>query len=108
MAYIPDNLSMISDNVGGLKPRIFTYYNTGIPTTFPPTGTEAPDPLATIVTAGYFADGVLKGMRLGDLVNVVNDVVGAVHFSMLQVTVIVVNPPPAAPTVTVAVATAVP
>jgi hypothetical protein len=104
MAYIPDNLSLISDNVGGLKPRIFTYFNSGIPTTFPPSGTEAPDSLATITAAGYFSDGALKGMRVGDLVNVMQD--NPVKYSMMQVTTIVLAPP-AAPTVTVALPTAI-
>jgi len=61
MAYVPDNLAMSTNPVGGgAYPRVFTYYN------------STPDSDATIVGAGYFSDGVTKGMRKGDLVDCVN------------------------------------
>ena len=57
MAYVPDDLAMTSNPVGGRLPRKFTYLN------------AAPDSDATIVGAGFFSDGVTKGMRVGDLVD---------------------------------------
>lgn len=59
MAYIPDQLAMITNPVGGgVIPRVFVYQT-------------AADSDATIVGAGYFSDGVTKGMRVGDIVDVV-------------------------------------
>lgn len=61
MAYVPDNLVLAINPVGGGSyPRVFTYYN------------SAPDSDATIVGASWFSDGVTKGMRKGDLVDVVD------------------------------------
>ena len=61
MAYTADNLVLALNPVGGaIYPRVFTYYNV------------TPDADATIVGAGYFSDGVTKGMRKGDLVDVVD------------------------------------
>jgi hypothetical protein len=57
MAYVPDNLCLIAQPVGGIVPRLFVYQT-------------AADADATIVGAGYFSDGVTKGMRVGDLVEV--------------------------------------
>lgn len=59
MAYVPDNLRMTYDGgIGGSVARHFSY-------------TTAADADATIVGAGYFSDGVSKGMRVGDMVSVV-------------------------------------
>lgn len=59
MAYVADNLAMVVNPVGGgVIPRIFVYQT-------------ASDSDATIVGAGYFSDGVTKGMRVGDLVEVI-------------------------------------
>ncbi|MCZ3377427.1 hypothetical protein [Rhizobium sp. AG207R] len=58
MAYVPDNLSLLDTQIGGYQPRTWRY-------------TTAADADATIVGAGYFADGYTKGMRVGDLVHVV-------------------------------------
>lgn len=58
MAYVANNLTMLLDTVGGTTPRVFFY-------------TTAADADATITGTGYFADGVSKGMRVGDLVHVV-------------------------------------
>lgn len=56
MAYVADNLAMLFAPVGGgIIPRIFVYQT-------------AADSDATITGAGYFSDGVTKGMRAGDLV----------------------------------------
>lgn len=56
MAYVADNLAMVFAPVGGgIIPRAFIYQTTS-------------DADATIVGAGYFSDGVTKGMRVGDLV----------------------------------------
>jgi len=56
MAYVADNLAMVFAPVGGgIIPRAFVYQTTS-------------DADATIVGAGYFSDGVTKGMRVGDLV----------------------------------------
>ena len=59
MAYVADNLALMVNPVGGgVIPRIWVYQT-------------ASDSDATIVGAGYFSDGVTKGMRVGDLVEVV-------------------------------------
>lgn len=59
MVYVPDNLRMTYDGgVGGPIARHFDY-------------TTAADSDATIVGASYFSDGVSKGMRVGDLVDVI-------------------------------------
>jgi hypothetical protein len=61
MAYVADNLWLGINPVGAQAyPRVFYYYN------------STPDSDATIVGAGYFSDGVTKGMRKGDLVYAVN------------------------------------
>jgi hypothetical protein len=72
MAYVPDNLALAINGVGAQSyPRLFTYYN------------SAADSDATIVGAGYFSDGVAKGMRKGDLVDCVN--VGTPLYKRYQV-----------------------
>lgn len=58
MAYVADNLALIINPVGGDLPRIFLYKTTS-------------DSDATIVGSGYFSDGGSKGMRAGDIVDVV-------------------------------------
>lgn len=59
MAYVADNLAMVVNPVGGgVIPRLFVYQT-------------ASDADATIVGAGYFSDGVTKGMRVGDIVDVI-------------------------------------
>lgn len=60
MAYASDNVALVFQPVGGLPPRVFTYFN------------EAADSDATLVGASFFSDGVTKGMRVGDLVYAVN------------------------------------
>lgn len=55
MAYVADSLSMFDMGIGGATRRYFTYET-------------AADSEATMVTAGYFSDGVTKGMRAGDVV----------------------------------------
>lgn len=59
MAYVPDQLAMVTNPVGGgIVPRLWFYQT-------------AADADATVVGAGYFSDGVTKGMRVGDLVDVI-------------------------------------
>lgn len=58
MAYEADNLTLVYNGVGAYTRRIFLYQT-------------ASDADATIVGAGYFSDGVTKGMRAGDIVDVV-------------------------------------
>ena len=60
MAYVPDDLAMVINPVGGSLPRLFYYRNT------------AADSNATIVGASWFSDGAAKGMRKGDLVDVMD------------------------------------
>lgn len=72
MAYIPDNLSLITPTVGGGGVRVFGYLN------------ATPDADAVIVGAGYFSDGVAKGMRVGDLVDAVQT--GTAKYKRYQVT----------------------
>ena len=57
MAYVPDNLYLVTPSIVTTLPRLFMYKN------------ATPDADATIVGAGYFSDGVTKGMRIGDLVD---------------------------------------
>ena len=59
MAYVPANLSLLVAPVMSSYPRIFGYYD------------SAASSDATIVGTGWFSDGVSKGMRVGDLVEVV-------------------------------------
>jgi hypothetical protein len=59
MAYTADNLFMVINPVGGGAPRFFVYYD------------AAPESDATIVGGSWFSDGVTKGMRKGDIVDVV-------------------------------------
>lgn len=60
MAYVPDALFMQTNPVGGgAYPRLFYYYD------------AAAESDATLVGAGFFSDGVTKGMRKGDLIDVV-------------------------------------
>lgn len=56
MGYTPDNLSLVSGNIGGRGRRRFDYWTD--------------DTLATIVGAGYISDATKKGMRVGDIVEV--------------------------------------
>lgn len=58
MAYVPDNLTLLDTQISGYQPRLWRY-------------TTAADADATIVTAGYFSDGYNKGMRVGDIVQVI-------------------------------------
>ncbi|PZU22206.1 MAG: hypothetical protein DI589_12035 [Shinella sp.] len=58
MAYVADNLALVINPTGGALPRIFLYLT-------------ASDADATIVGSGYFSDGVTKGLRVGDIVDVV-------------------------------------
>jgi hypothetical protein len=71
MAYVPDNLAMVTNPVGGSLPRVFLYLN------------ATPDADATVVGASYFSDGVTKGMRVGDLVDAIN--VGTAKYKRYQV-----------------------
>lgn len=71
MAYTADNLYLVDNPVGGALPRSFMYLN------------ATPDADATIVGAGYFSDGVPKGMRVGDLVDAVN--IGTAKYKRYQV-----------------------
>jgi hypothetical protein len=75
MAYVSANLNIIAmpfgSGVGGNAPAVFTYLN------------SAADSDATIVGAGYFSDGVVKGMKVGDLVDAVN--VGTAKYKRYQV-----------------------
>jgi hypothetical protein len=60
MAYIANNLALMFSPVSASMPRTFIYYNADA------------DSDATIVGAGFFSDGVDKGLRKGDLVDVIN------------------------------------
>lgn len=59
MAYVPNSLMMAVEPIAGLVPRLFYYHDV------------AAESNATLVGAGYFSDGIAKGMRVGDLVDVV-------------------------------------
>jgi hypothetical protein len=59
MAYTADNLVLVHNPVGGALPRLFIYYD------------AAPENDTTLVGAGFFSDGVTKGLRKGDIVDVI-------------------------------------
>lgn len=58
MAYVPDNLRLMVSDIEGRVAQRWSY-------------TTAADADATITGAGYFSDGVSKGMKVGDMVEVV-------------------------------------
>lgn len=58
MAYTPATLRLATDDFSGNVARRWDY-------------TTAADADATVVGSGYFSDGYKKGMRVGDLVDVV-------------------------------------
>jgi hypothetical protein len=55
MAYVADNLALLFNPIGGALKRIWLYQT-------------ASDADATIVGAGYFANGYTAGLRAGDVV----------------------------------------
>lgn len=60
MAYVPDALWLATNGVGAQAyPRLFYYYD------------AAAESDATLVGASFFSDGVTKGMRKGDMLDVV-------------------------------------
>ncbi len=59
MAYVPDALFLAINPTSGALPRVFIYYD------------AAAESDGTIVGAGFFSDGVTKGLRKGDLVDVI-------------------------------------
>ena len=71
MAYVSDNLALVHGPFGGIAPRVFTYNDT------------AAESDATIVGAGWFSNGVKMGMRVGDLVHVVQT--GTAKYKLYQV-----------------------
>jgi hypothetical protein len=58
MAYVPNNLVLLTSTISDALGSYYQY-------------TTAADADATIVGAGYFSDGVDKGMKVGDVVDVV-------------------------------------
>lgn len=58
MAYDPTKLRLIDDDFSGNVARLWFY-------------TTVADADATIVGAGYFSDGVKRGMKVGDMVKAV-------------------------------------
>ena len=60
MAYAPANLALAFGPVGGLVPRVFVYSD------------AAGESDATIVGGSWFSDGAAKGMRKGDIVDVIS------------------------------------
>ena len=88
MAYTSNNLRLVYQPIGGTVPRQFVYTD------------AAPDNDTAMRVAGYFSDGAKQGMRLGDLVDVVQ--VGTAKYIKYQVTAV-----SAAGVVTVAVPTAI-
>lgn len=61
MAYVPDALFLMCSGPvgGGAYPRLFAYYD------------AAAESDATLVGASFFSDGASKGMRKGDILDVV-------------------------------------
>ena len=59
MAYVSNSLMMVVEPIAGTVPRVFYYHDV------------AAESNATLVGSGYFSDGVKQGMRVGDLVDVV-------------------------------------
>ncbi len=71
MAYATDNLYLAVQAIGGGLPKVWVYKN------------ATPDADATIVGAGYFSDGVAKGMKVGDLVDALDT--GTAKYKRYQV-----------------------
>lgn len=71
MAYVPNDLALVVDNIGGRLPRVFIYKN------------AAPDNDAALTGSGFFSDGVTKGMRVGDLVDAIDT--GTAKYKRYQV-----------------------
>lgn len=71
MAYVADNLSLANQTIGGVAPRRFYYYD------------AAAESNATIVGASWFSNGVTAGMRVGDIVEVVQT--GTAKYKLYQV-----------------------
>lgn len=59
MAYSPDALFLAVNPVSGALPRVFIYYD------------AAAESDTTLVGTGFFSDGAAKGLRKGDLVDVI-------------------------------------
>lgn len=60
MAYAgKDNVTLVAQDVGGVNARVWLYWN------------DEEDADATIVGSGYFSDGYTLGMRIGDIVDVI-------------------------------------
>jgi hypothetical protein len=59
MAYVSNSLRLVAEPIAGTVPRLFYYHDV------------AAESNATLVGAGYFSDGVKQGMRVGDLLDVV-------------------------------------
>lgn len=58
MAYDATKLRLVSSAIAGVAPSHWDYVSA--------------DADATLVGSGYFSDGVTRGMKVGDLVDVVN------------------------------------
>lgn len=72
MAYVPDNLFLVSNGVGAQAfPRVFGYYD------------SAASSDATLVGTSFFSDGATKGMRVADIVDVVQT--GTAKYKRYQV-----------------------
>ncbi len=71
MAYVGDNLYLATQALGGGLPKVYIYKN------------AAPDSDATITGAGFFSDGVTKGMKVGDLVDAIDT--GTAKYKRYQV-----------------------
>lgn len=58
MAYTPANLSLTTNGPLTGPGKVWVYAST--------------DPAATVAGSGYFADGVTRGMEVGDIVHVID------------------------------------
>lgn len=74
MAYTSNYLRLVYQPIGGTVPRQFFYTD------------SAPDNDTAMRVAGYFSDGAAKGMRVGDLVDVVQ--VGTAKYIKYQVSAV--------------------
>lgn len=60
MAYAgKDNVTLLNQDIGGAVGRVWLYWN------------DEEDADSSIVGSGYFSDGYTLGMRIGDLVDVI-------------------------------------
>lgn len=76
MAYVPDYLSLMISG-GPKRPQRWLYG--------PPAGSSQADAVATVRGAGYISDALARGMKVNDVVEVVDTTTPLVSLSRVSV-----------------------